>query len=336
MTPSYRLLQIYGEKLPDFLQEAAASPLMQRLRGVGMNCGCEYTSFPRFAGLGSYSRFDHSLGTALIVWRFTHDKAQALAGLLHDAATPAFAHVIDFLRGDYLTQEATEAGTEEAIRSDAALQVLLRSLHLRTEDVSDYHRYPIADNDSPRLSADRLEYSLGNMVNFGIRSMDAVRRIYDDLTVVRNEDGTEELAFLHPETAADFSSAALECAKIYVCDDDRYAMQMLAELIRSAVADGIVAEKDLYGTEAQFLEKLCLSPDYARRWADFRALARTERSDCDRGGAWRQIFAKKRCINPLIAGLGRTSAVDPAFRAALAAFRASPQEYRVCGYPEAY
>ena len=83
---------LYHPEIPEFLRRLAETPPMARLRQVGMNCGCEYTSFPRFAGWVPYSRFDHSVGVGLIVWHFTGDLRQSAAGLLHDAATPAFAH----------------------------------------------------------------------------------------------------------------------------------------------------------------------------------------------------------------------------------------------------
>ncbi len=37
---------------------------------------------------------------------------------------------------------------------------LLTRDNIRVEEVLDYHIYPIADNDTPKLSADRLEYAL--------------------------------------------------------------------------------------------------------------------------------------------------------------------------------
>ena len=37
---------------------------------------------------------------------------------------------------------------------------LLKRDNIRIDEVSDYHIYPIADNDTPRLSADRFEYTL--------------------------------------------------------------------------------------------------------------------------------------------------------------------------------
>ena len=154
---------LYHPEIPEFLRRLAETPPMARLRQVGMNCGCEYTSFPHFAGWAPYSRFDHSVGVGLIVWHFTGDLRQSAAGLLHDAATPAFAHVVDFLHGDHLHQESTEARTAELIETSPELQALLKEYGLTTEDVADYHRYPIADNDSPQLSADRLEYTLGDL-----------------------------------------------------------------------------------------------------------------------------------------------------------------------------
>ena len=87
--------RIYHEEIPDFLLDYLRLPILERLKQVGMNCGCEYTSFPQFKILKPYSRYDHSLGVALIVWHFTRDKAQTVAGLLHDIATPVFAHVVD-------------------------------------------------------------------------------------------------------------------------------------------------------------------------------------------------------------------------------------------------
>ncbi len=54
-----------------WLREFCETPEMQRLKDVGMNCGCEYTSFPRFRNLAPYSRYRHSVGAARIVWNFT-------------------------------------------------------------------------------------------------------------------------------------------------------------------------------------------------------------------------------------------------------------------------
>ena len=106
-----KIQRYYHPTTPDFLRQLCETRPMQRLQQVGMNCGCEYTAFRRFQRLKSYTRFDHSLGTARIVWHFTEDPVQSAAALFHDIATPTFAHSVDFMRGDHLKQEATEAST---------------------------------------------------------------------------------------------------------------------------------------------------------------------------------------------------------------------------------
>ena len=135
------LTSIYHHEIPEFLVQFANTPAMLRLKQVGMHCGCEYTSFPIFKRLERYSRYDHSIGVALIIYHFTKDIKQSLAGLFHDIATPSFSHVIDFLNNDHLTQESTEDGTKEIIEQDTQIQELLQLYQLTTEDVCDYHIY---------------------------------------------------------------------------------------------------------------------------------------------------------------------------------------------------
>ena len=323
---------IYQTETPEFLLRLRQTPPLRRLADVGMNCGCEYTAFPRFAGIGRYSRLEHSLGAALIVWRFTRSEAQAAAALLHDAATPVFAHVVDFLRGAYLEPPATESGTAALIRTDAEIGAVLRSLGLCAEDVEDYHRYPVADNDAPRLSADRLDYTCGNAVNFGLASRGELAEIFADLRVGKNESEETELVFRHEEKAARFASLALACSRIYVCDEDRYAMQRLAELLRAALEAGVIEEDDLASTETAVIGKLLSDPACAAAWTAFRALSRTARAERpDERGPWRRIFAKHRRIDPFVEGLGRVSALDEGFAAELDAFMNEKHDYYVLG-----
>ena len=326
-----QLWDLYCKEIPDFLAEACEAAAMLRLRDVGMNCGCEYTAFPLFSGIAPYSRYDHSVGVALIVWNFTHDKAQTLSGLYHDISTPVFAHVIDFLHGDHLKQESTEQATAEIIRNQPDILATLQKNKLSVFDVEDYHRYPIADNDAPKLSADRLEYTLGNAINYGILTRAQAANCYADLTIGQNEFHEDELMFQSPETALTFANAALACSEIYVSDQDRYAMQYLAELLKQAIDEGILTESDLYLREKTIISKLRTSP-LCGRWEEFRALHQIIRKVTpDADGFWRQIPAKKRYIDPYIADIGRVSAQHPQFEEKLKIFLNTSQAIWLCG-----
>ena len=356
-----QLLKIYSKDYPPFFEPIVQSPLLQRIAGIGMNCGCEYTSFPFFRSLAPYSRLEHSIGVGLIVWNFTHSKAQAIAGLLHDVASPSFAHVIDFMKGDYITQESTEERTYSMIQSSVQVCRVLSELGMSVEQVSDYHLYPIADNDTPKLSADRLEYTLGNIINFRLGGVEDVREIYSSLSVTVNEEGEEELCFTDRAVAEKFARYALECGKVYVSPADRYSMQLLSEIVKRAAGRGTVTEDMLYTTEKQVIEALCSDSEGGMDWKWFTSLnglyeveasgrVIAKRADVltrevvsglavnDSSEAWRPeypvrvISAKKRRIDPLVAGEGRVSALSTSFAAALNDFMRESFNERLKGF----
>lgn len=320
---------IYSTEIPEFISEIAQAPAMLRLDDIGMNCGCEYTSFPLFEGLEKYSRYGHSIGVALIVWHFTHDIKQSTAGLLHDISSPAFAHVIDFMHGDYLTQESTEDGTRSIIENSAEIQQSLKKFGMKTSEVADYHLYPIADNDTPRLSADRLEYTIGNIVNYRLASYQKAKELYDSLIVGTNDENQPEIMFSDKDKALEFAKLSLQCSRIYVSDEDRYSMQRLAEILKECIVKGIITERDLYLGETPVIEKLMSNDFSANEWRKFRSYSKILRS-ADNPYS-RIIYAKKRHINPFIDGMGRVGDIFKEYGEALKEYLSESQNYAICG-----
>ena len=151
--------KILSDDFPQFLLEYIETPRMQKQDGISVSCGTYYSKM--FDNIW-YSSLEHSIAVALIIWNFTHDKKQTLSGLFHDISTPAFKHCIDFMNNDYETQESTEDLTRTMIIESKEIMNLLNRDNISIDEVADYHMYPIADNDTPMLSADRLEYTFTN------------------------------------------------------------------------------------------------------------------------------------------------------------------------------
>ena len=299
---------------PDFLDRYIALPVMQRLAGIGLLCGTDWT--PLYRNRFFYSRLDHSKGVALIVWHFTHDKAQTIAGLLHDISTPVFSHVSDFRKGDMLTQTATEEPTARIIRGDAELNRLLSEDGLTPEQVEDYHIYPIADNEIPQLSADRLEYMFSSgMALDGSWTMDEIRRCYNDLVILKNEDGQDELGFQHVEIAELYCEHFCMIGHILQLNENKLALHLLGQIMNLAEKEGILCEEDFMTlSEKEVMERLekyiqssavvstSSTTVLSRMYKTFRSMTSIEHTEApldEKEYFCINLKVKQRYINPL-------------------------------------
>ena len=115
--------KILSPEFPEWLLEYINTPEMNRISKISLNCGTDYSKC--FNIRYWYSNLEHSIGVALIVWHFTKDKKQTLAGLFHDIATPTFKHCVDFMNEDYEKQESTAERTTEIIKNSKEIMKLL-------------------------------------------------------------------------------------------------------------------------------------------------------------------------------------------------------------------
>lgn len=309
----HRLHDIEKGKILDYLDSFICVKEFQRLKDVGMACGLEYTSFPFFKDLFRYTRYDHSIGVSLLLTRFTDDIRIIIAGLYHDIATPCFSHVIDFLNHDNERQESTEEKTSSIIHGSEEIQKLLQEYHLKEEDINDYHKYPLSDNDTPRLSADRLEYHIGNALQYHNLTLEEIKDILDDLTVLENEEGQKEIGFRSQKACTVFLKASLFNSGVYIADIDRYSMEILSRILKEDIDLGIITLDDLYGKETDLISELESDPRSKKTFDCFRSLDTLYSSPTPLDG-YLQIKAKKRYVNPLVKGKGRILDLDSDLR----------------------
>ena len=293
--------------IPDFLMEYAAAPEMARLAGIGLFCGTDYSRVYRHRYF--FSRLDHSLGVALIVWRFTRDRAQAIAGLLHDISCPVFSHSVDFMNGDALTQSSTEAHTRRIIARSAHIMALLARDNIPLDAVADYHIYPIADNHSPRLCADRLEYTLSTMLVWhGGWGLTDIAAIMDDLTVLTAHDCSLELGFASLDSATHFTQGACAIGIAFQRNDNKLSLNMLGDILSMALSTGTLTAEELYTlTEAQAIAAIESSEDEPLRaaWRNYTHLRDVYGADQRPSGGYSVcVEAKRRYINTLVMHAG--------------------------------
>ena len=300
-------LKILSNEIPDFLNDYINTPQMQKLAGISVSCGTYYTKL--FDKMVWYSSLDHSIAVSLIVWDFTKDKKQTIAGLFHDIATPVFKHSIDFMNGDYKKQESTEELTTQIIRESKEIMSLLKRDGIKIEEVDNYHIYPIADNDTPMLSADRLEYTLSNGLGAckNIWNLEEVKEIYENIEIQKNEQGIEELGFKDIKIAEKFVKGMRILSNSYIDNKTKFSMQFLADIMKIMSSQNLITKKDLYElSEKEVIERI-ENCDYAEisqkfdMWKNAHEIKESDEKVKDKYCV--SIDAKIRYINPLVNGI---------------------------------
>ena len=238
---------ILEPNFPEFLYDYINTKEVLKQQYIFLGCGTIYSDL--YDTNFFYSNLDHSIGVALIIWHFTHDKKQTISGLFHDIATPCFKHCVDFINGDYMNQESTEELTIEKLKKSTDVINLLKRDNIAIEEIEDYHIYPIADNDNdnPRVSADRLEAALANsLLTYNLLTLDEVKELYNDLEIQTNEDGVIELGFKTKKYARLLVKVSTTLSVIYRDDKTRYSMQFIADILKNLNKDNLITIDDLY------------------------------------------------------------------------------------------
>lgn len=294
--------EILEPDFPGWLNEYINTDILLKQQHISVTCGTIYSDL--FESEFFFSSLDHSIAVALICWHFTHDKKVTLSGLFHDVATPVFKHCVDFLNGDYMSQESTEDLTTEIIQNSKQVMALLERDNIKLSEINDYHIYPIADNDTPKLSSDRLEYSLSNaLFTYNLLELNDIKEIYNDIEIQINEDGIQELGFKNKKIAREFVKVTSRLSVIYREDRTRYSMQFLADIIKRLNEEKVITKPDLYNLKESDIIKIIENSKYANIYDIWKSAKKVRTSiEEPKDVYYVHHGAKTRYIDPLVEG----------------------------------
>lgn len=182
---------------------------------------------------------------------------------------------------------------------------LLNRDGIKVEEICDYHIYPIADNDTPKLSADRFEYTFSNgLFLYKAWGLDEIARYYNDISILKNEEGIDELGFNTKEVCIDFLQTTLPIFANYDSDENRAVMQFFADIVKSMNVKGFINVDDLYHMSEEDVCNLILNcgDEYLRQsFIKFRNEKSIYAGDCPADDIYCvSVKGKKRYIVPLV------------------------------------
>lgn len=294
---------ILEPNFPEWLNDYINTKELLKQQYISVTCGTIYSDL--FESNFFFSSLDHSIAVALIIWHFTHDKKQTLSGLFHDIATPAFKHCIDFLNRDYINQESTEDLTSTIIKNSNEITKLLERDNFKLNEVDDYHIYPIADNDTPQLAADRLEYSLSNaLFTYKLTNVKVIKEIYNNICIQKNENRIDELGFKNEEIAMCFVKLTTKLSIKYREDKTRYSMQFIADILKELNKENLIKKEDLYSLKESDIIKIIENSklkDVFDKWRKSKKILTSKTKP--ENVHYIQQASKIRYIDPLVNGV---------------------------------
>ena len=229
------------------LLDLVGSDAMQRLKGISQH------GVTALLGITPpFSRFDHSVGVMLLVRRLGASLEEQVAALLHDVSHTAFSHVIDFVFNDHSGQSYHEEKKEEFI-AGSDIPAILNRHGMDWHAFLDEEQFPLLEQASPALCADRLDYFLRDLEFLGLANGKERSAAVESLVVkdgkiaVNNPDMARWIAYTFIETDRASWSSFREVG-LY---------QLTAEAIKTASQFGFIKEADLWGTDKTLWEKLC-------------------------------------------------------------------------------
>ena len=181
---------------------------------------------------------------------------------------------------------------------------LLNRDKIAVEEVSNYKIYPIADNETPKLSADRLEYTFMNGIYYKkVWDLSEIKKIYEDIQIIINEDNIKELGFKSVKMAEKFINGASKLWPLWISSKDTITMYFFADIIEKMYKEKYLTKKDIYElSEQDIINKIRNCPDEKISNSFNRFMLCSNFVDCedfksDKFCVSRKV--KRRYINPI-------------------------------------
>ena len=240
--------RIYGSLRLDepVLWAILRSRPMQRLAGVLQHGITGLLGITR-----DTSRLEHSIGAMILVRKLGAHLDEQIAALLHDVSHTAFSHVIDYVFGSHESQGYHEE-QKESYLARTELPALLAQYGYDWRTYLHEEDFPLLEQPSPALCADRLDYFLRDCFDLGLATLDQIQAGLKHLVVQEGQIAVDDL-----EAARWFGYAYMAMDKASWANFREVGLyELAARAIRAGLQQGILTEVDLWTTDRQAWDKL--------------------------------------------------------------------------------
>jgi len=206
-----------------------------------------------------YNRYEHSLGVFVILRKNNASLKEQIAGLLHDVSHTAFSHVGDWVFGKEHQEIDYQNSTHKQFLEESGLeQILNRYGYLAEEIMPEAELFPMLEQKSPNLSADRLEYNIQGAYYQGFITYEEVLQLYNE-TLFKDGFWISENKELMVKLVRFSLFMTLDC---WGSASNHFLSRTLADAILRALEIGLISLQDIrFGTDDILWNRLITSND---------------------------------------------------------------------------
>lgn len=231
------------------------SPEMQRLHGIH-----QYGPWDYVIGPSPYNRFDHSIGTFILTYRFGGNYYEQIAALLHDVSHTVFSHAGGWIyHSDYKKADAHQDDIHHWYLLNSTIPALLQAYGISINDIHHKHNtFTVLEQELPDICADRLDYNIQGAYIEGYITQDDVHQI---LAALHVENG--RWYFDIGAIARKFAELSLYMTRnIWGSPTNGIIYSLLGKALAHARSKEIIHDHDIHhGQDDAVWQKLCTSTD---------------------------------------------------------------------------
>lgn len=204
----------------------------------------------KWFGKEGFSRYDHSIGTMLLLRRFGATLEEQIAGLIHDTPHTAFSHLIDWIYGDAKKENFQDENHSNYITKHTNLLDVVKKHNFSENCVLEPKNYSLLEQPAPELCADRLDYSLREMrITYPLEIAEFLAH-----SLVRVGD---RFLFSGPDSAYAFYCGykALQ-SDSWASPHTLGVYHLLSTALKTAMEDKLLSTDDFYTTDEEVIQKL--------------------------------------------------------------------------------
>ena len=234
-----KIHNIYNENIPDVIKLFEDIEEINRMEQIREDSGINMTKLVAYDN--PCTMLDHCIGVALILDKYTKENKQVISGMLHGINLPVFNE-----SARHMNEKLYEKSVYDVIvGSDKLFEYFLNN-NIDIKDVCDYSKYSLAKAKENRMDADSIDNTLRNAYVLNKINEKELKKIYDDLTITKNEDGELEFAFDNYKIAEKFCRLSLDIARRYRSYEVKFSMKIIATLLELMIKRNEINNEDLY------------------------------------------------------------------------------------------